>query len=83
MKNELKTNWEEEKKKGKKPAFRIRISIFEELWDKQLNYYGLIRFIKIGIVPLLSLTNGVLFTFCFFFKNAIGIFCDLEISSFC
>ena len=33
---------EKEEKKGKENAFRIRFSIFGELWDKQLNYYGLI-----------------------------------------
>ena len=41
MKNELETNWEKEIKRGKKNVFRIRFSIFGELRDKQLNYYGL------------------------------------------
>ena len=39
----FKTNWEkeEEKKRGRGNVFRIRFLIFGELWDKQLNYYGL------------------------------------------
>ena len=40
MTYELKTNWEKEEKKGE-DVFRIKFSIFGELWDKQSNYYGL------------------------------------------